>query len=41
MMEFEGVDKLESALSFWTEDETVYVCSLLAHSRTWGSNESM
>ena len=39
MVVFEGVEELESALIVWTGYEIVSVCSFLAHSRTWESDE--
>ena len=41
MVSFEGEETLESALSVWPGNIIFYVCSFLAYSRTWGSNESM
>ena len=41
MIEFEGVETLEPAISVWTGDEIVSVCSFLAHSITLGSDESL
>ena len=39
MVFFDRVETLDSAIIFWAGDEIVYVCSFLAHSRTWGSDE--
>ena len=39
MVAFEGVEALESALIVWTGYEFFSVCSFLAHSRTWESDE--
>ena len=41
MVEFEGAETLDFALSFWTGYEMFSLCSFLAHYITSGSNESM
>ena len=41
MLEFDGVETLESTIRVCTGYEIVSVCSCLAHFRTWVSNESM
>ena len=41
MLPFEGVEILKSTIRVCTGYDIVSVCSFLAHSRTWVSNESM
>ena len=35
MVAFDGAEKVDFAISVWTRDDIVSVCSVLAHYRTW------